>query len=662
MIAVFIFLLTEKLRNFLGDSLEVSNLRLSSVLTSLPSVSVSVCVPVFESTFFLRCVSACGCICPCRFACLRRNRLSFASACLRAFVRMQWKQKGDNLVAINDEFVADAPMQEVVQKVIGPEGSEVTVWLEKAKYGGQSFGHHEKERADEIKGQLSNLKKLFRDGLLDSRAYNSGVEQCWKGCYSVTVRRGMTYKGELNVFEDRPSSWDAKKVHLSFYRPSVNAEFDVVLPRPMQEMQSESARGYIAASVATTLESKTTLKGSKTDITTMMDLLVVGRESGDITSRADGQEGSSLSSGKFPSGLISAVDFRQATKSSGRERSGSMDSASLEARSESTRRAGNPTVAGSHASGRAGGSASGDAGHVGVGGELTEHAKYVRVEQATSSSGEISSGNSSESYVSTPHSAKNAASRDKTLNGFSGYSSRSSSNSHVSAANSENAADVSSSSSSRGSSRSHASAASTLNASVGRENALKNSNDHTSRGFAGGYASAPHTGKTSVGRDKAPESVGGNASRSAGDRTDGPSTSKSSSSDMRSTSNAHLGHGIAPSSSGGYSQVPDSSESHINAPNTPCSNPSGGREMVVHGERIAGQQVSSSASSHSNGQSAVDSCSAGIYGLASSSPLDSLRKGRRRGSMDTRCVLGGGLFSDVSITAPQNMCTPSDRL
>jgi hypothetical protein len=136
-------------------------------------------------------------------------------------------------VAINDDLVADLSMEEIVKRVVGPEGSEVTIWLERSNFGGESFCHHEKEKAEDIRAQLSKLRNLRKDGLLDERAYRAGVGQCWKGCYSVTVRRGVTYKGGIDVSVPmRPSSYDFKNVLLTFWRASTNEEFDVILPRP----------------------------------------------------------------------------------------------------------------------------------------------------------------------------------------------------------------------------------------------------------------------------------------------------------------------------------------------------------------------------------------------------------------------------------------------
>eukprot|EP00286_Rhodomonas_abbreviata_P006347 CAMPEP_0181338036 /NCGR_PEP_ID=MMETSP1101-20121128/28401_1 /TAXON_ID=46948 /ORGANISM="Rhodomonas abbreviata, Strain Caron Lab Isolate" /LENGTH=241 /DNA_ID=CAMNT_0023448697 /DNA_START=308 /DNA_END=1030 /DNA_ORIENTATION=- len=92
---------------------------------------------------------------------------------------------GDCLVAIDKELVADMSMEDVVQRVIGEEGTEVDIWLERVPKGAQSYSHHEK--ADEIRAQLHRLAGLHQDGLLDKRSWQMEVEKCWKGCHSVRL-------------------------------------------------------------------------------------------------------------------------------------------------------------------------------------------------------------------------------------------------------------------------------------------------------------------------------------------------------------------------------------------------------------------------------------------------------------------------------------------
>ena len=57
--------------------------------------------------------------------------------------------------------------------VIGPEGTDVTVWLQR---GEGAFSHHHSEVAAETRANLVKLKGLHRDGVLDDKAYRAAVE------------------------------------------------------------------------------------------------------------------------------------------------------------------------------------------------------------------------------------------------------------------------------------------------------------------------------------------------------------------------------------------------------------------------------------------------------------------------------------------------------
>lgn len=61
-----------------------------------------------------------------------------------------------------------------MKKVIGPEGTDVTVWLQR---GQGSHMHHEKDKAEETRAALLNLRAMQKDGVLDEVAYRSGVER-----------------------------------------------------------------------------------------------------------------------------------------------------------------------------------------------------------------------------------------------------------------------------------------------------------------------------------------------------------------------------------------------------------------------------------------------------------------------------------------------------
>jgi hypothetical protein len=60
-----------------------------------------------------------------------------------------------------------------VKLVIGPEGTDVTVWLQR---GEGAFSHHHSEVAAETRANLVKLKGLHRDGVLDEKAYRAAVE------------------------------------------------------------------------------------------------------------------------------------------------------------------------------------------------------------------------------------------------------------------------------------------------------------------------------------------------------------------------------------------------------------------------------------------------------------------------------------------------------
>ena len=133
-------------------------------------------------------------------------------------------------------------MDELVQRVVGEEGSVADLWLERIMPGGQSHNHHEK--SDEIRAELSKLEVLLQDGVLDHATYTAGVERCWRGCYSVRLVRGVAYTGDIAVDMEGEAAQRRQQttggvaaplsdtVVLEFYRPSLKSQVIVELPRP----------------------------------------------------------------------------------------------------------------------------------------------------------------------------------------------------------------------------------------------------------------------------------------------------------------------------------------------------------------------------------------------------------------------------------------------
>ena len=133
-------------------------------------------------------------------------------------------------------------MDELVQRVVGEEGSVADLWLERIMPGGQSHNHHEK--GDEIRAELSKLEMLLQDGVLDHATYTAGVEKCWRGCHSVRLVRGVAYTGDIEVAMQGEAAQRRQQtagvvaaplsetVVLEFYRPSLKKQVIVELPRP----------------------------------------------------------------------------------------------------------------------------------------------------------------------------------------------------------------------------------------------------------------------------------------------------------------------------------------------------------------------------------------------------------------------------------------------
>uniref|UniRef100_A0A7S4PHL6 PDZ domain-containing protein n=1 Tax=Guillardia theta TaxID=55529 RepID=A0A7S4PHL6_GUITH len=172
-------------------------------------------------------------------------------------------REGDCLVAIDQALVADLPVSEIVKFVVGEEGSSVELWLERVSSGCVSYKHHEK--AEEIRQELKKLESLRKDGVLDSKAYNSGVERCWKGCYSVRIVRGMEYSGSMELPPDQQSS-AISEVVLEFYRKSSDREISVVLPRPVREQspaEDAASEGSDRPAAASAREGKLSRENSQ---------------------------------------------------------------------------------------------------------------------------------------------------------------------------------------------------------------------------------------------------------------------------------------------------------------------------------------------------------------------------------------------------------------